>query len=1477
MFLKNKIICLTIFFAACFKLISNNIIPEEPIVFLKLDGNQTGIISSKQLNQSIINSSDIYLTGNPCWTSQQVIRNKFSDGVAAQFNTSAIGFVEKIPKMSFEKSFTGYARVKVYDSNKQKYRYNNYIISRLKTAGLNKGKSFSLSYARWGKFVFDLYSNKKKFSLEASPGNYDLIENKWLDIFFVFESGKYMAIYFFNSFGYPMGYKKMPVDFVKFDNNENQKHWAVGGCFWSHPSKVAATFNGEIERIAIWNKALSDEVINDYMTTIRKTVDTTDNQVNLQEKGYFYLNRNSKKWPGIELKKYNSVNKNKILGICKFSGAREMLEFSRLIDAELQEVLVMYAPGNTRGVGVSRKDRRTYLHVEGYYSDTINEKLRKAASKNNDVIIIGHVEFFRLPEDVQKNIIKKVHDGTGLIICYSGNPQKLISTFQLDKTDNINFFRGLPQNYMPEKTEVEEVSSLINFYNCGQGRVALVNWPANLKDIIKHKGLKFHSISYLPQWNEYTSKGWTYQFSLALLSRIYDWVSKKQIAADISDIEKTKDDKIKLTINSKIEAQINLNIFVRNIDNEFCLKRQKIIQLNKGENYIYLSQYNLPAGVFSYDFQLNYNENIIDYGACVINVSQKTSIDSIVCNKKVYRQNEKIAGTIKLNGEIKGKILNIEIYDARRRLIGKEKIFPVQKITEFEISPLWTSTTGNKISIYLNDENELLDKKEIFYNVDRSIELREKFAVSVWAYLPSDYIGTQFLSCLKNYHDIDIYMPHYSHQKETYLRNSSQWALENGFCSVSPSMWREYYYARKDKNDIKRTPCLSDPKYKRHSESKIAKYTKIAADYMPLYFGLGDESFLVGYWKGVNGLDVCNSEFCNNSFRQYLKYKYQSLQKLNSEWDKKYRKWENIKPEIFQEAEANSNACNWLNHRLHMSKVYMDKLLENMNVIKDIVPKALIGPEGFYKPDAFKGYKLGFFSEKFGFLGPYGYSMDPYTSNVFEAFSNSKNNFKRYGITGWYPNINPKGEMYSRYEPWTSMLHGQDGIMLFSAIGLYAVGAVQDGINSNFELSQYWKQLFEEAMLIRNRYYNLIEKSERDNKKIAVYSSENSRITAFLFGSKNLRRPFYYFENRAWDLFLAGASLDHTFISSKQVESGILNSSPETNVLVMPAVFCLSDSEIDEVKKFIEKGGTVIADVMPGVMNEHGSLRKLNPLEDVFGVKIINTKLKENNDIIYYSKNIYCSIEKSMDLKLGSAKYFVKNSKLPYFFINQYGNGKALLANTTMTNFAESSPKGENLETKRFLMKWLEVAKIKAPYSLQSSEKIYNFLECIKYQDGKNHYLSILKSPQFSNRKKDEFEILLDEKKHIYDSPHGKYLGYTNKIKDKLNKKMVNFYSVLPYRVESIEIQDLNPETLLGFPVSLAIKINTSNGLAKGRHFVELKIKDIDERSMLLEINNGTGIVKVPTAFNSKSKIEFEVIDSATGVKGYKSLKMLVK
>jgi hypothetical protein len=88
----------------------------------------------------------------------------------------------------------------------------------------------------------------------------------------------------------------------------------------------------------------------------------------------------------------------------------------------------------------------------------------------------------------------------------------------------------------------------------------------------------------------------------------------------------------------------------------------------------------------------------------------------------------------------------------------------------------------------------------------------------------------------------------------------------------------------------------------------------------------------------------------------------------------------------------------------------------------------------------------------------------------------------------------------------------------------------------------------------------------------------------------------------AWENMLRDEGIQYNFLSYVDViQKGVPS---EYKVLILPACLCLSDVEAKRVEEFCRAGGTVIADYLPGLWDQHGKGRPGGgALDALFGVK----------------------------------------------------------------------------------------------------------------------------------------------------------------------------------------------------------------------------------------------------------------------------------
>lgn len=159
----------------------------------------------------------------------------------------------------------------------------------------------------------------------------------------------------------------------------------------------------------------------------------------------------------------------------------------------------------------------------------------------------------------------------------------------------------------------------------------------------------------------------------------------------------------------------------------------------------------------------------------------------------------------------------------------------------------------------------------------------------------------------------------------------------------------------------------------------------------------------------------------------------------------------------------------------------------------------------------------------------------------------------------------------------------------------------------------------------------------------------------------------------AWENMLRDAGLQYSFLSYVDViQHGV---PPEYKVLILPACLCLSDAEARQIEAFCRRGGTVIADYMPGLWDQHGKGRPTGGvLDGMFGVK--HDPNMKAGDV--FGDRLWCEVDQEANFTFKNYQHFLTNQplctrdaagfnkavrKMPTETVHRFGEGTAVLMN----------------------------------------------------------------------------------------------------------------------------------------------------------------------------------------------------------------------
>jgi hypothetical protein len=160
---------------------------------------------------------------------------------------------------------------------------------------------------------------------------------------------------------------------------------------------------------------------------------------------------------------------------------------------------------------------------------------------------------------------------------------------------------------------------------------------------------------------------------------------------------------------------------------------------------------------------------------------------------------------------------------------------------------------------------------------------------------------------------------------------------------------------------------------------------------------------------------------------------------------------------------------------------------------------------------------------------------------------------------------------------------------------------------------------------------------------------------------------------QAWENMLRDSGLQADYLSYVDVVQGGIPA--DIRMLILPACLCLSDAEARAIEQFCRRGGTVIADYMPGLWDQHGRGRSTGGVLDrLFGVQ--HSPALTAADV--FGDKLWCEVDQDANFGWKTYPEFLTNGnssikdpsgfnravrRMPVATINAVGAGIAVLMN----------------------------------------------------------------------------------------------------------------------------------------------------------------------------------------------------------------------
>ncbi len=976
-----------------------------------------------------------------------------------------------------------------------------------------------------------------------------------------------------------------------------------------------------------------------------------------------------------------------------------------------------------------------------------------------------------------------------------------------------------------------------------------------------------------------------YDYYLALAAKLILWGAKREPDVAVSAVggplitgDRAALAAQPLTFRLQAGSPVSrawVDLKVRGRPNRIWHEASQTVDLKAGDNSVAFPVPALPRGDYFADLWVKSGDATVAFGSVGLSVAGDARIKEVALGKSSFALSEPLSGRAVIENAPAGSVLRLRARDWHGRLVA-EAAKPAAGEVAFTVPMPPSLSIVGQLDAELVNGKDTLDVRTVGYSINNLNPDHQDAEYVMWITYPNDFLGPLMA---EQFTRLGVDAQYGGGGDAGYAPYANQWWLP--YATRFTDSKTDWYQPRptRAKDDLVRDPCLTNPEYRKSVAEDLTKTAQAGLAYSTSEFTLGDENLFVS-----GPFDLCFSDTCIADFRRWAQEVYGSLDKLNAEWGSSFASWDQVRPQTLEECKKTGNYVPWVDHRLHMESVWAGMHGFSRDTIRKVVPNARVGYEG--SDTSVSSWQADDYWKLAHAMNLNNIYYRDFLSLVWYDFA-APDMLLGAGWYGGYPNC--RNEPFMRWFPWRTLFKGANSFWVWQGYG--DAGSVMA-----FDLSPYpfFKAGCEEVAEIKAGPGKLLVTASREHDGIALlYSASSVHVATYTPGFPDTDATL----NNLVKL-LHDTGLECRVVSYADLAQGKVTNR-EFKVLLLPGAQALSAAEAEKVRQFAAGGGTVIADLRPGVTDEHGKPYAAGCLDDLFGVTQgpAFKQAQGSLDVAGAPESSGAALkldgalhDASLTVKAGRA--LAQSGETAVLVTNPSGKGRSLLLNLSLNGYA-SLPKKPGTEFagwpegaayRDFIRGLMKAAGVTAPVAVAPDAPE---VEVSRFRNGGAEYIGIIQglpvdTMLYTNRvaeppKPRAVTIRFDRRAHVYDVRAGKYLGQTDTLQTEMTGGLATLYALLPYKVDQVGVAAAK-ECRAGESLAWQAKVHAAGGV--GNHVLRLQVfgPDGKERPYYaknLSANGGEASGAVHLALDDPAGVwKLVVKDVATGVTGSTQVKV---
>ncbi|MDP6439686.1 MAG: hypothetical protein QGH74_08640, partial [Candidatus Brocadiia bacterium] len=737
------------------------------------------------------------------------------------------------------------------------------------------------------------------------------------------------------------------------------------------------------------------------------------------------------------------------------------------------------------------------------------------------------------------------------------------------------------------------------------------------------------------------------------------------------------------------------------------------------------------------------------------------------------------------------------------------------------------------------------------------------------------------------------------HQGNVYRRALAGLGVDATFDGVTLPMLEAADRVALSSFPITRKEVADAKQVEEEYRARAGKIIESQMRFDPIAFRAGDESHYGGGDEKPARIE---------GLRQFLRARYKAIAALNAAWDSDYASFGEIYPvtgdatalegegafvsmvEFTKQAEASRNYARLVDQWMNNYKVYADLAKASLKSMKALYPQARLGMFAPMWPQAHSGHDWYTSLQEFDFFAPYARGGEIIPLKQARSYARPGQLIAPCYGGYLYMAFNRKEELtdtaWHKYTLWNLFLQGFNGLCWYNM----NAGANESNLGPGFEPYPTLDTAAGGVARIRQGYYKLFSRAQRDYGPIAMHDSIVSRLTT-AFMPAGLSSGSTY--SRPMDMHVLMHLLEtvcgypYTFVSDNQIEQGELT---KYRVLMMPLSTAVGKEQAKALEEFLREGGILVADVRPGLFDGSGRWDEKQTVPSLFGLKynkgLGRKMLSGPLQGTFLGKDVNITptqpFPADSSVKLNGAEAVCKLDGVPLVTVNKVGKGRAICLNIPSSysrtmEFPDSlyaywGDKQHNELIESIIHTVLDALEIERPLKVEVQDgRRWAFgLETSLHVDGKVQYVGITKRRERDDEPARRITVQMPKAGHVYDMLSSRYLGKASSWKADVDQVDVQLFSVLPYRVRGLQVSLDQDAPQSGQVLKGRVDIQKAGRGTAVRHVIHLEAIRPDGKrprylAQTLETEDGRAAFRIPLALNEpKGEWTLKLTDTAT-------------